>query len=104
MLTENQIGQRIKRYRLNQNLSQKKLAEMCALSIKAIENAEQGKSVLSTYIAIMGALGRGDVFDLAFPEENISPVQLVERKNKERKRAYRRRSHEKESSDELEDW
>jgi len=104
VLTAKQIGERIKRYRLNQNISQKKLAEMSALSLKAIVNAEQGKSGLPTYIAIMDALGRGDVFDLAFPEENISPVQLVERKNKERKRAYRHRNHPTESTDESVDW
>jgi transcriptional regulator with XRE-family HTH domain len=81
------IGERIKRYRLNQNLSQAYLANLAGLSRNAVVNAEKGGSGLDTYIAIMSALGRIDVFDAAFPEESVSPVQMVERKKRKRLRA-----------------
>ncbi|MBL4631866.1 MAG: transcriptional regulator, partial [Paraglaciecola sp.] len=54
----------------------------------AIVNAEKGGSGLDTYIAIMNALGRIDVFEAAFPEESVSPVQMVERNKRKRQRAY----------------
>jgi transcriptional regulator with XRE-family HTH domain len=82
------IGERIKQYRLNQNLSQESLAVLAGLSRTAIVNAEKGVSGLDTYIAIMNALGRIDVFEAAFPEESVSPVQMVERKKRKRQRAY----------------
>ena len=82
------IGERIKQYRLNQNLSQESLANLAGLSRNAVVNAEKGGSGLDTYIAIMNALGRIDVFEAAFPEESVSPVQMVERNKRKRQRAY----------------
>jgi transcriptional regulator with XRE-family HTH domain len=82
------IGERIKQYRLNQNLSQESLANLAGLSRNAVVNAEKGGSGLNTYIAIMNALGRIDVFEAAFPEESVSPIQMVERNKRKRQRAY----------------
>lgn len=62
------IGERIKQYRLNQNSSQESLANLAELSRTAVVTAEKGGSGLDTYIAIMNALGRIDVFEAAFPE------------------------------------
>jgi len=81
------IGERIKQYRLNQNVSQESLANLAGLSRNAIVKAEKGGSGLDTYIAIMNALGRIDVFDAAFPEESVSPIQMVERNKRKRQRA-----------------
>ena len=82
------IGERIKQYRLNQNLSQGSLANIAGLSRTAVVTAEKGGSGLDTYITIMNALGRIDVFEAAFPEESVSPVQMVERNKRKRQRAY----------------
>jgi transcriptional regulator with XRE-family HTH domain len=82
------IGERIKQYRLNQNLSQESLANLAGLSRNAVVNSEKGGSGLDTYIAIMNALGRIDVFEAAFPEESVSPIQMVERNKRKRQRAY----------------
>ena len=87
MISSTVIGERIKQYRLNQNLSQDSLADLAGLSRTAIVKAEKGGSGLDTYIAIMKALGRIDVFDAAFPEESVSPVQMVERNKRKRQRA-----------------
>lgn len=90
MISSTVIGERIKQYRLNQNLSQEALANLAGLSRNAIVNAEKGGSGLDTYIAIMKALGCIDVFEAAFPEESVSPVQMVERNKRKRQRAYTR--------------
>ncbi|NQY34598.1 MAG: helix-turn-helix transcriptional regulator [Alteromonadaceae bacterium] len=92
------IGERIKQYRLNQNFSQESLAELAGLSRTAIVNAEKGKSGLDTYITIMRALGRIDVFESAFPEESVSPVQMVERNKRKRQRASSKPKRMKEYS------
>ncbi|WDE12009.1 helix-turn-helix transcriptional regulator [Thalassomonas haliotis] len=88
MITSETIGERVKQYRLNQNISQESLAELAGLSRTAIIKAEKGLSGLDTYLAIMKALGRIDALEAAFPEEAISPVQLVERNKRKRQRAY----------------
>ena len=87
MINSTIIGERIKQYRLNQNLSQESLAQTAGLSRTAIVKAEKGLSGLETYIAIMGALGRIDAVEAAFPEESVSPVHMVERNKKLRQRA-----------------
>lgn len=99
------IGERIKQYRLNQNLSQESLANLAGLSRTAVVTAEKGGSGLDTYIAIMNALGRIDVFEAAFPEESASPVQMVERNKRKRQRAYTSASSMKIGSNTKElDW
>jgi putative transcriptional regulator len=99
------IGERIKQYRLNQNLSQMKIAKLSGLSRNAIQKAEKGSSALDTYIAIMKALGRIEALEAAFPEESISPVQLVERKSQKRLRASPQRNQETSVIDNKElDW
>jgi len=99
------IGERIKLYRLNQNLSQIKLAALSGLSRNAVQKAEKGLSGLDTYVAIMTALGRINDLEAAFPEESISPVQLIERKKQKRLRASPQTDQEANTSDNKElDW
>ncbi len=99
------VGKRIKQYRLNQNLSQESVAERADLSRTAIVNAEKGSSGLDTYIAIMKALGRLNVFEAAFPEESVSPVQMVERNKKKRQRASAKtKPTQQESANRELDW
>ncbi|MCG8464648.1 MAG: helix-turn-helix domain-containing protein [Xanthomonadales bacterium] len=81
------IGQRVKQYRLNQDLSQEDLSKLAGVSLKAVKNAEAGKSTLSTYVAVMMALGRIDYLLAAFPDDGISPVQLLKSTTNAKKRA-----------------
>jgi transcriptional regulator with XRE-family HTH domain len=97
------IGGRVKQYRLNQDLSQQDLARLAGISLKAIKNAEGGKSTLSTYTAIMLALGRIDNLLTAFPDDGVSPVQLLKSKDNSKKRASGKRQMTLEKEQEL-DW
>ena len=105
MITSFEVGQRIKQYRLNQNISQDRLAKLSKLSRNAIAKAEKGLSVLGTYIAIMKALGRIDALESAFPEELDSPIQMLERNKQKRLRAYNRKDIKRDDNETVElDW
>ncbi|RVU37706.1 XRE family transcriptional regulator [Rheinheimera riviphila] len=97
------IGQRVRQYRLNQDLSQEALAQLASISLKAVKNAEGGKSTLSTYSALMLALGRIDYLLAAFPDDGISPVQLLHSSTQQKKRASGKTTAVISSKQEL-DW
>ncbi|WP_286844336.1 helix-turn-helix domain-containing protein, partial [Idiomarina sp. UBA4206] len=67
------IGQRVRQYRLNQDLTQEDLATLANVSLNAVKSAEGGKSTLPTYVAILQALGHIDNLLAAFPDEGVSP-------------------------------
>lgn len=81
------IGQRVKQYRLNQDLTQDDVANLADVSLNAVKSAERGKSTLPTYVAILTALGHIDNLLAAFPDEGVSPVQLLKSSTKQKKRA-----------------
>ncbi|MCY3769116.1 MAG: helix-turn-helix domain-containing protein [Gammaproteobacteria bacterium] len=97
------IGRRVKQYRLNQDLSQENLAMLAGVSLKAVKNSEGGKSTMSTYAAIMMALGRIDHLLAAFPDDGVSPVQLLKSKANSKKRASGKRQITVDKEQEL-DW
>ncbi len=81
------IGDRLKNLRLDRNYSQKELCELTGLSIKAILNAEKGKSNIVTYIKLLRALNCLDHLENFIPKPGISPMQIVKLSNKKRIRA-----------------
>ncbi|MFU8785066.1 helix-turn-helix domain-containing protein [Aliidiomarina sp.] len=81
------IGQRVKQYRLNQDLTQEDVATLANISLNAVKSAESGRSTLPTYVAILQALGHIDNLLAAFPDEGVSPVQLLKSSTKQKKRA-----------------
>ena len=86
-----QIGQKLKEARIEQNISQKALAESSGLSTFSISQMENGHNTsLLSLIMVLRALNRLDVFEGLFREKPISPVALSElmKKNQQRKRAY----------------
>jgi len=82
-----ELGDRIKTARLNANLTQKALAKKAGVSLKAVTNGEKGKSTLESMIAILIALEITEQLNFFIPKQEISPVQLIKLKGKERKRA-----------------
>lgn len=82
-----ELGMRLKRARLNQNISQKELANQAWVTRKAVLNAEKGQVSLEVFVAIMNALNLLDQLDLFLPEQLISPLQLAKLLGKRRERA-----------------
>ena len=87
-----ELGQRIARYRLNQNLTQQELADKAGTGLNTIYRLEQGQSIqLSNLIRIIRALGLIHNFDALVPEPPPSPIEQAKLKKKERKRASLRK-------------
>ncbi|MEZ9949958.1 hypothetical protein BCV02_01200 [Vibrio breoganii] len=97
------IGERLRRYRLNKNMSHAQLTEISGLNRQKIARAESGKATLETVVALMIGLEITDHLDAFLPPTPISPIQLAKLKGKERKRASQRRSHYKQRHTEADD-
>jgi transcriptional regulator with XRE-family HTH domain len=83
-----ELGDRIRRYRLQQNRTVAEIAEQSGLSRSAIESAELGKNpTLDTFVRILRTLGRVEALDAFLPAPLISPLELVELGGKQRQRA-----------------
>jgi putative transcriptional regulator len=100
-----QLGERIKRARLNQNLTQKDVAEHAGLSVKAVQSVESGTATLLSTVAVLQALDLADQLQLLLPEPELSPRQLIKLKGKERRRASGSRgTHEDSTADSATTW
>lgn len=82
-----EIGQRIKAERLEANLTQEELAEQSGVSLATIRRLEAGASVsMRQWLMVLRILRMLERLESAFPEKEISPIQLLELKGRERKR------------------
>jgi transcriptional regulator with XRE-family HTH domain len=73
------IGEKLRQIRLEQNITQKELAERAGVSLSSVANVEKGNSVsLSTLIAILRALQALHLLDAFFREPEISPIAYAQ--------------------------
>lgn len=96
-----ELGERLKQARLNQNLTQSEVAEFAGVARKTVINAEKGKAQLDIFIAIMQALDLTDQLDLFLPKQTISPIQLARLQGKKRQRASKQH---REDEEEMIEW
>ncbi len=83
-----ELGERLRRYRLQQNVTQEHLAQAAGVATRTLRNVESGGDMqLSTVIRILRALGRLDALDSFLPHPRISPMELLHSGGTERKRA-----------------
>lgn len=82
-----ELGLRLKQARLNADFTQRDLAEKAGVSRKVLMAAEQGKSSMVSFIAIMSALDLLDQIDTFLAPQMISPLQLAKLQGKQRQRA-----------------
>ncbi len=83
-----EIGQRLQRYRLQQNRTVADLAADAGISQRTASRAEAGENpTLATVVRILRALGRLDALDAFLPPALVSPIQLVALSGRERQRA-----------------
>ncbi len=96
-----EIGRRLKRKRLDKNLTQQTLADMAGLSRTTISDLERGAPAgLLTVIQILRGLGGLEELDAFLPDPGLSPLQLARLKGRQRQRASRQpRDKDKEESD-----
>jgi len=84
---EEELGDRLRSWRLRKDMTQEQLAEATALSLGTIKSLESGRGKLSTLIAVLRELGVLHELDNFIAEPAISPLQLAKRKGRERQRA-----------------
>jgi transcriptional regulator with XRE-family HTH domain len=87
------IGRRLKRRRLDRNLTQQEVADRAGLTRTTIGEFERGaSSSMLTLIRILRVLGALEELDNFLPESGPSPLQLAKRQGRQRQRASRRKS------------
>lgn len=83
-----ELGDRLRRERLNRNTSQEAVAERAGVSIGTLRNAESGTgSSMTTFIRLLRSLGLVHRLDAILPESEMSPMQLLAMKGEGRIRA-----------------
>lgn len=88
-----ELGRRLKRTRLQRNLTQRTLAEEAGISLATVRNLEDGKpSQLVTLIRVLRVLGMVGGLERAVPEPPPSPVEELRLRGRERRRASSPRS------------
>lgn len=86
------IGRRLRRARLDANLSREQLADQIGVSADTVRNAESGRNVsLETLIRILRGLGELDRLQGLLEEPGPSPVALARQQGLRRQRASGRR-------------
>jgi putative transcriptional regulator len=82
-----EIGQRLKRARLNANRTQKEVADRAGLSVTAVQSVERGDARMESVVLVLMALDMVEQISNFVPEQEISPLQLVKLQGKKRQRA-----------------
>jgi putative transcriptional regulator len=83
-----EIGRRIQRERLNQNMSQEDVSRKAGVSRRALQKLEAGFTfTMLLLIRILRALNKLDGIDSFLPEPGPSPIQLAKLKGKLRARS-----------------
>lgn len=81
------LGSRLKKARLEKNLTQTELAQLVGVSRGKIVAAEKGYTTTQTFVAIMIALQKSEELDQILPEESRITTEVIKRKKKQRQRA-----------------
>jgi len=90
-----EIGKRLKEYRIKKRLTQQELAEQASVSVFSVAQIERGKAVsMTTLLPILRVLRLLDNLELLLPDIGISPVQLLKLKGKNPKRVRRKKTKE----------
>ena len=98
------LGLRLKRARLNKNLTQDEVAQLAWVSRRTVLNAEKGDVRLADLIAILQVLKLVDQLNLFLPEMPFSPIQLLKFRGKVRRRASGKSEKSKNTNVKISDW
>lgn len=87
------IGEKLKKNRLKQNITQKNLSEEANISLSTLKKIENGEiSSFDSLLRVIRTLGMLDIFQPLIEEDQLSPNEYFELINsaqkKSRKRAY----------------
>lgn len=88
-----ELGRRLSAVRLQQNISQKQLAEQAGLGLRTVQRLEQGAAAtqLSGFIRVCRILGLISRIDQLITEPAPSPIEQLRNQEGRRRRSSRRR-------------
>ncbi len=87
-----EVGERLRGFRLQQNVTQAELADAAGVGHATVKRAEAGENIrLETIVKILRALGRVEALDSFLPEPLVSPIRLADQRERGRQRARRSR-------------
>ena len=82
-----EIGKRLKEYRLKKRFTQQELALQAGISVFSVAQIERGKAVsINILLPVLRTLRLLDNLELLLPEIGLSPVELLNLKGKMPKR------------------
>ena len=83
-----ELGLRVRKERLNQNMAQNDLAIKSGISRRTLQHLETGHTcTLANLIRVLRTIQKLDALDLFLPQPEVSPLQLAKLKGAERQRA-----------------
>jgi putative transcriptional regulator len=95
-----ELGQRLRRTRLNRNMTQADLANRAGIGRRTLQKTENGEvTTLETMVAILRGLDLLAQLDQFLPEPPPSPIQLAQLQGRTRQRATGTHKPEQPSSD-----
>ena len=85
-----ELGRRLERTRLDRNLTQEQLAMEAGVSRQTVVRVESGGVVkLPAFVRVLRAMGMLDGLEALVPQPLPSPIEQLERRGRQRKRARR---------------
>ncbi len=86
-----ELGQKIKTYRIMNEMSQQDLEDKSGVSKRSISRLEQGESVqVDNLFKILISLGLGDNIELLVPDQTKRPSFYLEEKERQPKRVRKK--------------
>lgn len=83
-----EMGRRVKRKRLERNLTQQEIAGLAGINRTTVSDLERGKPFgMLTLLQILRALNALEAVDAFLPDPGLSPLQLAKLRGRERQRA-----------------
>ena len=83
-----ELGARLARHRLARNVTQQALAESAGIGLRTLRRVEAGEpSSVDSVLRVALALGLADGLLSGIPEQEVRPIERVDSRGRERRRA-----------------
>jgi len=103
-LIQQRIGDKIKTFRLRQNITQVNLASDAQVSLSSVKKIEKGQiGSFDSLIRVLRVIGKLDVLQQLVEEEEMSPNEYYEFVNSTKKKSRRRATSVKKTDNDKEE-